>query len=61
VCEKGCENIDRTDRGYRREGEMTAKPPIPSRLILARYLRVAGDEAASVGEKQGRTDRMASP
>jgi len=61
VCEKGCENIDRTDRGYRREGEWSAKPPIPTRLIRGRYLRVVDDEAASAGEKRGRTDRTASP
>jgi hypothetical protein len=58
MCEEGRENIDRTDR---REGERPAKPPIPTRLIRGRYLRVADDEAASAGEKRGRTDRTASP
>jgi hypothetical protein len=61
MCEESRENIDRTDRGYRREGERPAKPPIPTRLIRGRYLRVAGDEAASAGEKRGRTDRTVNP
>jgi hypothetical protein len=54
MCEEGRENIDRTDRGYRREGERPAKPPIPTRLIRSWYLRVAG-------EKRDRTDRTVNP